>query len=255
MTDDHGGIATFVAIGDSFTEGLQDPHPDGSMRGWADRLAELLAGHNPSLRYANLAVRGKLLDQIVSHQLPVALAARADLISFSAGGNDILRPGADPDAVAERYEQAVITLRSTGARVLVFTGMDTGGTPILRLARGKIATYNEHLRVIAARHDCDVIDLWGLTPLHDRRAWSDDRLHLSPAGHDRVSRLAAHVLGLPAADPHEGWPDIASALTRREDLQWAREYFLPWIGRRLRHRSTGDGLAAKRPDLEQIRSA
>jgi hypothetical protein len=27
---------TFVALGDSFTEGLDDVRPDGSYRGWAD---------------------------------------------------------------------------------------------------------------------------------------------------------------------------------------------------------------------------
>ena len=33
----------YVAIGDSFTEGVGDEYPDGTPRGWADRLAEKLA--------------------------------------------------------------------------------------------------------------------------------------------------------------------------------------------------------------------
>ncbi len=142
-------------------------------------------------------------------------------------------------------------LRAAGARVLVFTGFDVGATPVLRLVRGKIAVYNEHLRVIAARHGADVVDLWALTPLRDRRAFSPDRLHLSAEGHERVARLAARTLGMAAADPLEPWPadDAPVGSTRHDDLVWAREHFLPWVGRHLRGRSSGDGLEPKRPDL------
>jgi lysophospholipase L1-like esterase len=247
-------LTSFIALGDSFTEGLNDELPDGSMAGWADRVAALLAQRDPSTRYANLAVRGRLLDQIVEEQVPLAVEAGADLVGFSAGGNDILRAGTDVDDVAARYEAAVVRLRAAGSRVLVFTGFDVGTTPILRLARGKIAIYNEHLRGIAARHGCDLVDLWALTPLRDRpHAFSEDRLHLSPEGHERVARLVARSLGLPGADPFEPWHDIAAAEpSRRDDLHWAREHFLPWVGRHLRGRSSGDELAAKRPELELL---
>jgi lysophospholipase L1-like esterase len=250
---DHPSIQSFVAIGDSFTEGLNDLLPDGALAGWADRFAATLAQQQAGVRYANLAIRGRLLSQIVDEQVPVAVAAEPDLIAFSAGGNDLLRAGADVDATAERYEQAVQVLRDTGARVLVFTGFDVGSTPVLRLARGRIAIYNEHLRAIASRHECDLVDLWSLTPLRDRRAFSDDRLHLSADGHERVARLVAHVLGVPAPDPFEGWTGIAAAeLSRRDDVLWARTYFLPWVGRHLRGRSSGDTVLPKRPDLEVL---
>ena len=242
-----------MALGDSFTEGLNDLLPDGTLAGWADRFAAMLARQPGGVQYANLAVRGRVLDQIVDEQFPTAIAVRPELIGFSAGGNDILRAGADVDATAERYEQAVVRLRETGARVLVFTGFDVGTTPVLRLARGRIAIYNEHLRGIAQRHGCDVVDLWALTPLRDRRAFSDDRLHLSPEGHERVARLVARTLGFDAEDPFEPWSGVAAAeRTRREDLAWARTHFLPWVGRHLRGRSSGDGLTPKRPDLEQF---
>ena len=77
---------SFIAIGDSFTEGLDDWRPDGTPRGWADRVAEHLAADRPGFRYANLAVRGKLLDQIVDDQVPVAERLAPDLITFSAAG-------------------------------------------------------------------------------------------------------------------------------------------------------------------------
>ncbi len=245
-------INSFVAVGDSFTEGLNDLRADGSIAGWADRLALLLDAARPGVRYANLAVRGRLLDQVIEEQFPAALADGPDLISFSAGGNDLLRVGSDPDAVAERFEAGVRTLRAGGAQVMVFTGFDVGVTPVLRLARGRIAIYNEHLRGIAARHDCALVDLWSLGALRDRRAFSDDRLHLSSEGHERVARLAGGTLGLPTADPDEAWPGSVDIATRRDDLIWARTHLVPWVARRIRGESSGDDVAAKRPVLAVV---
>src|ERR1700683_5293149 len=84
-------IGSFVAIGDSFTEGLNDPLPDGGFRGWADRVAAVLAERVPGFRYANLAVRGKLLAEVIAEQLPSAIDMAPDLVSVAAGGNDVLR--------------------------------------------------------------------------------------------------------------------------------------------------------------------
>jgi lysophospholipase L1-like esterase len=255
-------ITSYVALGDSFTEGLNDPGPDGSFAGWADRLARILAERRPrtdsghcDLRYANLAVRGRLLNQIATEQVPQIEQMRPDLVSLCAGGNDILRPGSDPDDVAERFEQAVTALVPHAGRILIFTGFDTRDTPVLKHLRGKIATYNAHLRAIADRHDLAVADVWALRSVRDRRAWSEDRLHLSPEGHQRVALLAARALGLPADDPEAPWPPAVAhtaAELRRENLQWAREYLLPWVGRRLRGESSGDQVEPKRPELELL---
>ncbi|SEL65168.1 SGNH/GDSL hydrolase family protein [Streptacidiphilus jiangxiensis] len=255
-------ITSYVAIGDSFTEGLNDPGPDGGFAGWADRLARLLAEQRPmtgsghyDLRYANLAVRGRLLDQIAAEQVPQIAQMQPDLVSICAGGNDILRPGSDPDDVAERFEQAVTRITPHAGRLLIFTGFDTRETPVLKHLRGKIATYNAHLRAIADRHDLAVADVWALRSVRDRRAWSEDRLHLSPEGHERVAQLAARSLGVPAGDPEAPWPPTAPhtpAELRRENIQWAREFLLPWVGRRLRGESSGDHVSAKRPELELL---
>ncbi|MFJ8856245.1 SGNH/GDSL hydrolase family protein [Streptomyces sp. NPDC102437] len=261
-----GVIGSYAAIGDSFTEGVGDPGPDGTFVGWADRFAVLLADQLPdpdttgtegsapeNFRYANLAVRGRLLDQIVEEQVPRAKELAPDLVSFCAGGNDIIRPGTDPDDVAERFERAVAELTGAVGTVMVTTGFDTRGVPVLRHLRGKIATYTAHVRAIADRYDCPVLDLWSLRSVQDRRAWDDDRLHLSPEGHTRVALRAAQVLGIDVpADPDQEWPPQAQRGTlevRRDDIHWAREYLVPWIGRRLRGESSGDHVEAKRPDL------
>src|SRR5918993_3108352 len=85
----------FVAIGDSFTEGVGDPEPasPNGVRGWADRVAEVLSQQVDDFAYANLAVRGKLIAQIAAGQVEAALELKPDLISFAAGGNDVIRPG------------------------------------------------------------------------------------------------------------------------------------------------------------------
>jgi lysophospholipase L1-like esterase len=262
--------ASFVAIGDSFTEGLNDAAAGGGFRGWADRLAGLLAAEYPGLRYANLAVRGKLLREIVAEQVPAAAAMSPGLVSIAGGGNDILRPGADPDVLAELFDSAVARLRVTGCQVLMFTGFDPVAVPVLRLLRGRIAAYNMHLRGIADERGCYLVDLWSMRFLRSPGAWSQDRLHLTAQSHQRVALRACEVLGVPAtedwraplaADPPQT-PVLAPAVdamtraawlaARREDARWVKEYLGPWINRRLHGISSGDGLSAKRPALEPI---
>jgi lysophospholipase L1-like esterase len=252
-------ICSYVALGDSFTEGLDDlTAADGGYRGWADRFAEYLDTRQPGLRYANLAVRGKTLGQVAGDQVPVAIALRPDLVSIAAGGNDMLRPGADPDLLAAEFDQVIVTLQQAGCPVLMFTGFDPR-FPVLRLIRGKVAAFNMHLRAIADRHQCHVVDLWSMHVLHDPRAWSADRLHLTADGHRRVALRACEVLGVPVdEDWREPWPLLEQAprsaaagwlSARRMDARWARVHAAPWVGRRIRRRSSGDGIPPKRPQL------
>jgi lysophospholipase L1-like esterase len=248
-------IGSFVALGDSFTEGVGDPYPDGTCQGWADRFARQLAAASPGLRYANLAIRGKVLSQVAAEQLEPALALAPDMVSIAAGGNDLLRPKSDPDALAAAFEPVVQSLRAAGSQVMVFTGFDPGGFPLLRLVRGKAAAFNDRLRVIAERHDCLHVDLWSMRVLADPREWCEDRLHLAPDGHRRVALHACEVASVPVSDDwreplapaEEDGPGWLSA--RRQDLHWARAYAAPWLRRRIRGVSSGDGLAPKRPDL------
>lgn len=248
----------FVALGDSFTEGLSDLGPDGTYRGWADRLAERIAEQSDprsgaaAFGYANLAVRGRQLRAIVQDQVPAALALDADLVSLVGGGNDILRPGADLDALATQLEHGVQRLRASGADVLLATPVDPTASSVLRLTRGRFGVHAANIWSIAGRHGAVVLDLWGLRSLRDPRMWAPDRIHLTSAGHRRVAAAAAHVLGLddavtdalPAALP-DG--TVAPRQTWRQDVVWARQHAAPWVGRRLRGRSSGDRVQPKRP--------
>ncbi len=243
----------FVAIGDSFTEGIGDPEPEaiGGNRGWADRVAEVLSASTDDFAYANLAVRGRLLQQISDEQVDAALALMPDLISVSAGGNDIIRPGTDPDEVANRFGDMITRLRRDGATVVMFNGPDIGMTPVLRRVRGKVAIYNENLRAIAQRNDCVVADMWSLRELSDSRMWSPDRLHFSPIGHHTIAMMVLEALnvenGLRPLTP-EPLPPRSWRQARGDDAVWAREHLVPWVLRRLRGQSSGDNVTAKRPE-------
>jgi lysophospholipase L1-like esterase len=252
MTQQHPWTR-FVAIGDSFTEGIGDPEPQspGGNRGWADRVAEVLSSQTQGFAYANLAVRGRLLQQIVDEQVEPALELRPDLITISAGGNDIIRPNTDPDDIADRLEAAVARLRSDAATVVLFNGPDIGMTPVLNRMRGKVAIYNENLRAVAKRHDAIVADMWALTELRDPRMWAPDRLHFSPTGHHTVARMVLDAMGVENdLEPYapESLPPITWRRARVEDMGWAREYLVPWVIRRIRHQSSGDDITAKRPN-------
>lgn len=249
----------FVALGDSFTEGIGDPEPaapDGH-RGWADRVAEVLSQQVDDFAYANLAVRGKLIAQIVAGQVDAALELKPDLITFSAGGNDVIRPGTDPDEIAAQFEDAVVRLSRDGATLVVFTGIDTDFTPVFRRFRGKVAIYNENIRAIAERYDCIVADQWALKEVQDPRFFDADRLHYNPLGHHEVARMVLRALNVPN-DLQPMQPDPLPVRTwreaRSEDLVWARTHFVPWVLRRVRHRSSGDQITAKRPDAMPVRT-
>ncbi|MBL3687169.1 SGNH/GDSL hydrolase family protein [Leucobacter zeae] len=242
----------FVAIGDSFTEGVGDPDADspGGLRGWADRFAEVLGGFDAEFSYANLAVRGKLIQQISDEQVDAALDLRPDLISVCAGGNDVIRPGTDPDEVAAKLDRVLERLSETGATILVFTGVDVAFQPVFRSIRGKVAIFNENVRKVAQRHDCIVVDQWAIEELQDSRYWAGDRLHLNALGHHTIARAALDALNV----PHDLAPLDPPALpvrtwrhARKEDVVWAREHLVPWVVRRIKHVSSGDHIEPKRP--------
>ena len=246
----------YVAIGDSFSEGMSDPDPrtPGAYVGWADRLATLLAPHVEEFSYGNLAVRGRKLDDVAGPQLDAALALEPDLVSIVGGGNDILRPRADIDALAAQLENAVARVRATGADVLMATPTDPAGAPVVGLTRGRAATYVAHIWTIAGRHGCYVLNQWALDFLKDWRMWAEDRIHMTPEGHRRVALAAYAALGHDPqeADWHVPLPPQAppgTLETIRGNAQWAREYLSPWVQRRLTGRSSGDHVTPKRPGL------
>ncbi|MDD9206734.1 SGNH/GDSL hydrolase family protein [Georgenia sp. 10Sc9-8] len=253
-----------MALGDSMTEGLWDldPQEPSRTRGWADLLATTLSrrrmdsGLEP-LHYANLAVRGRLLGQIIDEQLPTALELRPELVSLVGAGNDILRPGVDIDALVHRLEDAVTELRAAGIDVLLATGVDPVASPVIRATRGRVGVYNAYVWTVARRHGAHVLDVWGARSLRDWRMWADDRIHLTTEGHARVAQAALVALGQHPDD--QAWDDPLAPLPQeafgerlRGNVDWLRQYAYPWARRRLRGRSSGDARHPKIPELTPL---
>lgn len=244
--------ARYVAIGDSLSEGVGDvPWPDGTPRGWTDRLAVILHRHLGSLAYANLAVRGYQAAQVRDTQLDAALALRPDVVTITAGMNDILRPRVDFARLETTLTSLAKPFVHTGARVVFVPIPDISGiSPAGRLVNARRVRLNDiYWRLCDDLGVVPLIDSAG-TVFEDQRAWDEDRLHLSALGHERLALCAAAALGVPVP---AGW-DLppegpAAPRTLRTEAAWWRRHATPWMTRRLRGRSSGDGRGAKRPDL------
>jgi len=242
----------YVALGDSFTEGVGDwdPASPNGVRGWADRVAEQLILADPSWGYANLAIRGKKMRQILDEQIDAALALQPTLVTLYAGANDILRPRIDIDALMAHYDDGIGRLRDAGAAVVLFTGFDAAGSAVFGKTRGRTAVYNEWVREIADNRGATIVDYWRLREFQDWGYWDVDRMHMSTAGHTLMAARvlealkASHRIDLPEL---EARPVLRRAEQLKADAQWAREYLKPWVGRRLRGVSSGDELTAKYP--------
>ncbi|MET9364261.1 SGNH/GDSL hydrolase family protein [Streptomyces sp. NPDC006632] len=253
----NASYTSFAALGDSFTEGMSDRLPDGTYRGWADLLAARLAARTPGFRYANLAVRGKLIGQIVEEQVPAGVALRPDVITLVGGLNDTLRPKCDMGRVRALLTDAVEQL-APACKQLVLMRSPARNGPVQERFRPRMEELFAHVDELAERHGALVVDLYGAPVLGDQRMWDVDRLHLTAEGHRRVAEAVWQTLGLDAED------DWRAALppavrprwiaSRGADLRFAREHLVPWIGRRLTGRSSGDGRSGAHFSAEQGRA-
>ncbi|WP_197715161.1 SGNH/GDSL hydrolase family protein [Nocardioides baekrokdamisoli] len=247
----------YVALGDSFTEGVGDPSPTApnGWLGWADRVAGALAARTDDFAYANLAIRGRKLPAILAEQVEPAIALQPDLISIHGGGNDLLRPNIDIDALAAAYDEAIGRLAANGTHVMMFTVADPGLNSAIKVIRGRTAIFNEWIREIAEKHDATLVDTWRMRGWKVAEVMDVDRLHLNPVGHQNIAIAALDALGV--EHDLQALPVVeASELTRREqravDIAWARDHLAPWVKRRITGRSSGDGVSPKYPVLTPL---
>jgi len=247
-------IGRYVALGDSFTEGIGDPHPGSAngLRGWADLVAGQLAYHRQDFRYANLAVRGRTMEDILQDQVEAAIGLEPDLVTVYAGLNDLLKIRTDIDAMMARYAAALGRLQRAGARVLTFTAADIGAVPVFRRLRGRAAIYNELLRAIVDELDLDLVDFWRLSEFRDPRLWDGDRIHLSPLGHTQIAARVLDKLGVPHRLTCPADAEVLSPRSLRADLYWAATFAAPWVFRRMRRLTPGAGIEPKLASMTAV---
>ncbi|WP_082571598.1 glycosyltransferase [Agromyces sp. Root1464] len=251
----------YVAVGDSLTEGLCDTSraPAGEYRGWADRLAMLLAvaSRDAPVGYANLAVRSRKVRDAIDVQLPEAAALGADLVSVLIGANDLVGRRVDPERLARDLGAAVSRLRSTGCDVLLVTPF-LPRRPVARFYRRRFRIYNARLRELAAATGSMLLDVEADPELIDLERWAEDRVHLNAAGHRGIAYAAARVLGVRHASVlgelehavHHQEEDLG--LTAVGDAEWLVRHAVPWLRRRLAGRAAGDGRTPKRAQLVPV---
>ena len=248
----------YVAIGDSSTEGLDDPDGTGRYRGWADRLAERIAAAQGELLYANLAIRGRKTRDIHEQQLAPALAMQPDLVTLFSGTNDVVHRRFDLDEVTADIVAMHQAIRATGATLLTFTLPDLAAImPFADRVSHRIRALNRTLREIARESGALLVDFDDHPVALDPRLWSADRLHANSAGHARMAAALAHALDLPGSDaswshPLPELPPPGPIRRFNTHTAWAGRFLIPWAWRRLRGRSTGDGLEPKRPALQRV---
>ena len=246
-----------IVCGDSFSEGMTDEIIDGKYRGWADRVADGMAQANPNFTYVNLAVRGKLVGQVIVDQLPQAqkfITGKNTLVTFHAGANDAIRPNYKQELVLPVYREAVHALAATGATIMLFTVLErTGNTgKTADIWASRFHAFNVNVRQVAKEVGAIIADANEESFFSDRRFLAFDRLHLNPLGHDRVAQAVLEKLGLPS---NSSWRDPLPPAgktpwfkSKATSALWFLTFALPWLWRRLRGKSSGDGRFPKYPE-------
>ncbi|MDE0572801.1 SGNH/GDSL hydrolase family protein [Demequina sp. B12] len=245
-----------ASIGDSFTEGVGDDLPHGGVRGWADLVAAgLAAGLDEPVEYVNVAIRGRLIEPIVHEQLEhvLGLDPLPTVVTFNGGGNDMMRPGFDLDRIMELIEMSIDRCDAAGVELLLLSG----GDPTARLPRGAMMSQRGKIyldavaELLERRPDQPFVDNWSDTELARAPYWSADRLHLNALGHSRVAARVLTHLGVETALPAADGEEVVATGALAEARYYAT-YVLPWLGRRLTRRSSGDGREPKHPTWTRI---
>ncbi|ONH28746.1 SGNH/GDSL hydrolase family protein [Pseudofrankia asymbiotica] len=241
----------YVAIGDSFTEGVGDERDDGRTRGWADLVAAGLAAHHhpAEVWYANLAIRGRLLEAIVHEQLDAALALdpAPTILTLNGGGNDMMRPGADVARLRALTAEAVDRCLRAGVTPVVLAGADPSDRlPFGRTLHRRAAELTDAAADLARERGTPFVNVFADAEIREARYWSDDRLHLNPLGHHRAASLVLTALGV-AAPPSPPADEMLARSGRLAEAGYYWRHVRPWMARRLTGRSSGDGRDAKHP--------
>lgn len=248
----------FIALGDSLTEGLSDKYPDGSYRGWADRVADEISKQNPDFRYANLAVRGKLIEQVVADQLQVALPwmrGSQTLVTFHAGANNVLRPKFEQNQVFETYAGAVAQIAATNSKILLFTVREVSNpqTKTQHYWNQRFGPFNENVKRVATEFGATVMDANSREVFGDPRMLASDRLHLSTEGHRRVAAAVLSAIQMPHdadwQDPMSPYKPAPAPIRVIGSVAWGVAFLVPWTIRRITQKSSGDGRVAKHSEL------
>jgi lysophospholipase L1-like esterase len=243
---------SYVAIGDSLTEGLGDFDFELSRFGcgWADRLGELFARvayeAGESFDYANLSLRGSSLYEILTAQLEDALKLKPDLVTIMAGSNDFMRAKKYHPEMRALLRGAVKRLHDQGTHVVLVNTVNPVHLGMFRLLSGKARAMSQLINDVALEYEVPLLDVFNMNEFEHLQMWCDDMVHFSGHGHIRIANRAASLLGL-----DQGFDELEIAEIEKPDRSakavcvWFVKHVMPYIGRRIRNTSSGVGLEPK----------
>lgn len=230
---------SYVAIGGSSIEGtmdLADPgNPDNFMFGWVDHLVWGLPRRRTavsltSLKYANLAIYGRKLPQMVTERMAIVPGIHPVLISTIGRGSDLVWVSRDSDYLPHLVESMVVSVRGTGVDVLLGTIRDSKGFPTIFLVRLTIAEFNVNVWSITQRHGYHMLDQWDLCPIHTMNLWVPDRLHLKPIGRRLMMNHMLQALGFEPRYPEYDQVFRDGGTTKwtfNQNREWVKSHLVP----------------------------
>ncbi|QKJ24738.1 SGNH/GDSL hydrolase family protein [Aquiluna borgnonia] len=247
---------SYVAIGDSLSEGLGDFtfQADRYHNGWTDRLAGILAREasdsNYEFHYANLALRGSKLSKIMTEQLPAALNLQPDLVTVMAGSNDLMSKPQSLPKLRELLRDGIEQLLAAGCDVVVANTINPLHLRVFKPLRHKAELFSTLIETVADEFDLPVLDVYGIRDFEQLVFWADDMVHFSGHGHIAIANQAAELLNLNYRFPQ---PDISqlAPVSRGliETVRWVGRDVIPFFDRRLKGKTSGDGMLPKHLQL------
>ena len=249
-------VTSYVAIGDSLSEGLGDFSflERRVHSGWTDRLATLLAKEAElegyEFRYANLAIRGSNIAAIMGSQLDRALLLKPDLVTVMAGQNDFFCKAENLPELERVFREGIQKLLDAGCRVIVSNTINPIHLVVFRRLARLATTMTEMIERVAKDLNVPIHDVHRIDSLAEVRYWAEDMVHFSGPGHIKVANKAAELLQLryrlSEFDDCEIWiPKRGLIGTSR----WVLLHVIPFMVRRARGVTSGDGLEPKLPEL------
>lgn len=247
---------SYVAIGDSLSEGLGDFDFDFRRHhsGWTDRLAALLSieaiSRGIDFQYANLALRGSKLQRIMTDQLEEALRLQPDLVTIMAGSNDIFTRPTKLPALEKTFREGIQLLQAADCEVVIANTINPVHLRVFQGIANRASRLSAMLERIAIECGVRIIDVHGIESFQNLSYWAEDMVHFSGHGHVKVANSAAQVLGLTHRMPEAGHDEMhAPSRSLRATLAWVCVHVLPFIGRKIRGVTSGDGLQPKHSNL------
>ncbi len=251
---------SYVAIGDSLTEGLGDTEFDADRhgKGWADRLSTLLAceaaNANENFDYANLALRGSSSLAILTAQLETALEMRPDLVTIMTGANDLVRLPLRKRSIERLLRGAMMRLYAIGAHVVLVNTVRPTHLAMARVMVSRSAQMTALIERIAAEFGAPVVDLHGMHEFGRLDLWSGDFVHFSHRGHVAIANRVAETLGLDLRDNTDVEPG-PTRMTVSDFGRWFLYDVIPFWVRRFRGVTAGTFLEPKQDGYVRLVSA